>query len=82
MLRFLFFAILAFVAYRLVKYVFKPSKKIEKEFDGKVIDEMVQDPFCKTYIPRQEAIKKTINGQEYTFCSHECASQFKEEIKK
>jgi len=43
---------------------------------GNVIDEMVQDPFCKTYIPKREAVKRVIGGKEILFCSKECADRF------
>ena len=38
-----------------------------------MIDEMVQDPLCKTYIPLRESVKRTIDGQELFFCSDACA---------
>ncbi len=45
------------------------------------VDEMVQDPFCKTYIPLRSAQRKVIQGQEYFFCSKECADSFEKEMK-
>jgi len=39
-------------------------------------DVLVQDPVCKTFIPRQEALKLTKNGQEYFFCSEGCLKRF------
>ena len=81
-MRFIIFAILAFILYRLIKGVFGQGREIEKGAKGGVIDEMVQDPFCKTYIPRREAIRRVIGGEEYSFCSEECASKFESEAKK
>jgi len=78
-MRFLIFILLAYLAYRVVKLVFKPKREIRRGPNGGVIDEMVQDPVCKTYIPRREAIKKTIGGREYFFCSEACASRFESE---
>lgn len=40
-------------------------------------DVMVQDPVCKTYIPAGTAIGEKIGGQQYFFCSEECAGKFK-----
>ncbi len=40
-------------------------------------DVMVQDPVCKTYIPAGTAIGENIGGQQYYFCSEECAGKFK-----
>jgi uncharacterized protein len=39
-------------------------------------DVLVQDPVCQTFIPRQEALKLTKNGQEYFFCSEGCLKRF------
>lgn len=80
MLRFLIFVIIAFLAYHGIKRIFRSHKEVEGETkETKVIDEMVQDPFCKTYIPRRESIIRTIDGQDYFFCSKECASGFEQE---
>jgi YHS domain-containing protein len=48
---------------------------------GGVINEMVQDPFCKTYIPKRESIKRRIGGKDFFFCNKECADKFEEEEK-
>jgi YHS domain-containing protein len=39
-------------------------------------DVLVQDPVCRTFIPRQEALKLTKDGQEYFFCSEGCLKRF------
>ncbi len=39
-------------------------------------DILVQDPVCKTFIPRQEALKLTKDGQEHFFCSEGCLKRF------
>lgn len=54
-----------------------PKQKTVKRYPGEVIDEMVQDPQCGTYLPRQEAITAFIRGQEHYFCSTECRDAFK-----
>jgi YHS domain-containing protein len=38
--------------------------------------EMVQDPNNGVYIPKTEAIKKTINGEEYYFSSEQSAKDY------
>ena len=81
MLRIVIYVILAYILYRVVKGVVSPGRKIDDRTSDGVIDEMIQDPNCKTYIPRRDAIKKTIAGQEYFFCSEKCASQFESEKK-
>ena len=42
---------------------------------------MVEDPQCKTFLPESEAIKATINGREYFFCSKKCLKEFKHTLK-
>ena len=82
MLRFLLFAILFYLLYRVIKGFWGTAKQIQKNKNTTgVIDEMVQDPFCKTYIPRREAIRKSIGGKEHFFCSKECADKFESESK-
>ena len=80
MIRFLILLLLAYLFFRIVKAVFNllgGGQELKRgRDDGKVIDEMVQDPSCQTYIPRREAIRKVIGGQEYFFCSKECAQEF------
>jgi len=81
-MRFIIYLVLAYVAYRLVKAIINPKEKISRGENGGVIDEMVQDPQCKMYIPRREAIEKSISGKNYYFCSQACATKFLEEGKR
>lgn len=81
MIRIIFLAVLAYILYRLVKGVFSARTKIDRRKAGGVIDEMVQDPFCGTYIPRRESVRRVIEGQEYLFCSDECADKFALQMK-
>ncbi len=84
MIRLLLLCLLAYLFFRIVKGVLSllggggqgPKRGRDEE---KVIDEMVQDPSCQTYIPRREAIRKVVQGREYFFCSKECARKFEAE---
>lgn len=76
MIRLLIYAIIIYLVYRLAKSFLGTGKKIDRTPTGGVIDEMVQDPFCNTYIPRREAIRRVVRGQEFFFCSEECAERF------
>jgi len=80
-MKFLLFIVAFYIFYRILKIAWKVFTRPEQDADkrgleGKVIDEMVQDPFCKIYIPRRDAVKKVINGQELFFCSQECAVKY------
>ena len=77
MIRLLIYAVIIYLVYRLAKNFLGTGKQIDRNPPpGGVIDEMVQDPFCKTYIPRREAIHKVVRGQDFFFCSQECAERF------
>ncbi len=39
-------------------------------------EELVQDPFCKTYVPKSQAIVSDIHGRREYFCSQECRDKY------
>ncbi|HZK14589.1 MAG TPA: YHS domain-containing protein [Desulfobaccales bacterium] len=39
-------------------------------------DVLVQDPVCKTFIPRREALRAEKGGTTYFFCSEGCLKRF------
>ncbi len=43
-------------------------------------NQMVQDPVCKTFVPRGHAVSERIGGQTYYFCSPSCAKQFEQRL--
>jgi YHS domain-containing protein len=44
-------------------------------------EELVQDPYCQTYIPKQTAVRKRVKGRDYYFCTKECLTKFLKEKK-
>jgi len=40
------------------------------------IDELVQDPICKLYVPRREAIVLRGRGEPLYFCSEKCRDHY------
>lgn len=40
-------------------------------------DQMIEDPVCHIFVPKQIAVIETIGGREYCFCSKECAVTFR-----
>jgi len=82
MVRLVIIVLLAYFAYKLFKGVFNIGPKLSGRDDSTgIISEMVQDPICKTYIPRNEAYRVVLGGKEILFCSKECAEKFKQENK-
>ena len=57
-----------------------PKRRIPRAPDARgpstVVQELVQDPYCLTYLPRSQAIRRKIRGSEYCFCSSECLDKF------
>ena len=81
MYRLIIFVILIYILYRLIKGVFKKNGRVTNKNANGTISEMVQDPYCKTYIPSSEAYRKVLGGKELLFCSKECAEKFELENK-
>ena len=48
-------------------------KPLDKEQEP---DVLVQDPVCKTFIPRREALRADRDGTTYFFCSEGCLKRF------
>jgi YHS domain-containing protein len=38
--------------------------------------EMVRDPHCGTFVPRDEALPRTVEGKTRYFCSKECRDAY------
>ncbi len=83
MLRYILYIIVGYLIYKVIRLGFKENKKFESKSNGKYANsgkvnggEMVKDPMCNTYIPKKNAIKDTIKGEIYYFCSKECRDQF------
>ncbi len=41
--------------------------------------EMVLDPECRTYIVKERAVARRLNGKPYYFCSEACAQRYQEQ---
>jgi len=76
MLRIVIYAIIIYLVYKMARSFLGAGKKIDRSPPGGVIDELVQDPSCEKYIPRRDAFRKVVRGQEHFFCSPECAEKY------
>jgi uncharacterized protein len=79
--RLLIFGALIYFVYRLLKGALGSQRGVKQKRPDGVIDEMVQDPYCKTYIPRRDSKRRRVAGKEYFFCSLECADKYENEMK-
>lgn len=39
-------------------------------------EDLVQDPFCKTYVSKSQAYIREIDGRQQYFCSSECCEKY------
>jgi YHS domain-containing protein len=77
MLRLIFIIFLTLILYSLLRFLFKAMLSSGKKRDRKQDpEELVQDPYCQTYIPRGSALKKRVAGKDYYFCKKECLENF------
>jgi uncharacterized protein len=76
LIRLLIFAAVAYLIYRLLSRRRRegstepPAAGVTRE------DTLVQDPWCKTYVPLKQALEVESRGQVFHFCSPECRDRF------
>lgn len=75
----LFLVLIVALGYLLSNLLF-PKQRVPRETRGRrtttVTQEMVRDPVCQLYLPRAEAIRRKVRGQEHFFCSPGCLDKF------
>ena len=82
-MRYLIIFALLFLCYYALKKVFVPILRMYKQFkryrtpSASADKELVQDPHCQTYIPKETALRATIDGKVFYFCSQKCLEEFK-----
>ncbi|SEM15011.1 hypothetical protein SAMN04489760_10591 [Syntrophus gentianae] len=87
-LRFLFIVVILYLFYRITKGLLKVSSRKKPEVrysvNGGVIQggNLVQDPYCKIYIPEKDAYKGFLNGETLNFCSKDCFKKYERLQKK
>jgi YHS domain-containing protein len=78
--RFLLIFLAVLVVYRAVRRLFLPSRRRGEVPRGarEVIHkgEMVKDPVCGTYVPRDGSLSLRERGGEHFFCSPACRDAF------
>ncbi|MGB7573478.1 MAG: YHS domain-containing protein [Thermodesulfobacteriota bacterium] len=76
---FIFLLLLLYaILYYLIKDMVVRRNKGRRESEP---EELVQDPYCQTYIPKQTAVRKRVKGRDYYFCTKECLRKFLQEKK-
>ncbi|MGC3975286.1 MAG: hypothetical protein QM771_13015 [Nitrospira sp.] len=80
---FLIVVLLVFLYYLIRRAIRKIGQdgSLQKTKDGGVSgSQMVQDPYCRVFVPRENAVKEKIGGQTYFFCSRGCAAAFEKQL--
>jgi uncharacterized protein len=85
MIRSLFILFCVAVVYYALKTLFHSAvrsyQEEERKSDRLMGEEMVQDPECRTYIPKARAVTRRIGGKLCSFCSETCAHRYEEKIR-
>jgi uncharacterized protein len=80
LIKFALIALAVWFLYRSVRRLMsggdKAGQRPMPKGPDQVIDVMVQDPQCSTYLPKHEAIKAFVKDQERFFCSESCRDAF------
>ena len=77
MSRLILFILFLLLLYTVLRYLIKGVlvyRKILGRESGP--EELVQDPYCQTYIPRRTAVRKKIAGRMLYFCNQECLKNY------
>jgi len=79
MIRLLVWLLLGYIGYRIIKTLMAPKKtaSVPRSHDG---EETVQDPVCKIYLARKDAVVGTLEGNRHYFCSMNCLEKFREQL--
>ena len=84
-LRILILAVLVYIGYRLLRNAFVTKDDSEQPAgrspgpNERLTDVLVEDPVCKTLVPREQAVTLQKNGEMHYFCSQECCDAYASE---
>ena len=83
MIRALLYVVLIMVLYQAIKTVFRSAVSSSGQGDepqhrsGRLPGgEMVLDPQCRTYVVKERAVARRINGSTAYFCCDACAEEY------
>ncbi len=75
-MRLIIWVIVLYLIYRVVKGLFAVKRQGQRTVNGDEVEELVQDAYCKMYVPRRDSVKRIVRGQTDYFCSEECARRY------
>ncbi|GAB1722489.1 MAG: YHS domain-containing protein [Nitrospira sp. CR1.1] len=74
------FVVLYYLIRRAIGKIGQNGALEKSKDDGVPGNQMVQDPVCRVFVPRENAVKEQIGGQTYFFCSRGCATAFQKQL--
>jgi YHS domain-containing protein len=81
-MRLLLFIVFLIAVYYILKTVLRAAVRGYHDEDRRrpriMGEDMVLDPECRTYVLKERAITRRIDGQLRFFCSEACAKQYEE----
>lgn len=80
-MRFIIIMLLTYLAYKFLKGIFTPKGTQSEHVSGQAQrsvsgEDLVEDPYCHTYIPLSNAITASVQGKAVYFCSKKCLEAF------
>ena len=88
MLRYLITFLLFYLAFRLIRKYFVSAGQKYRQMDERQKpavrggEDLVEDPYCHTYVPKSNAYKTIVSGKTLYFCSKRCFEEFTTDEKK
>ena len=83
-LRFIVTVIIIYLGYRLLKGLFLPMARPPDKFPKRTAaikgEDLVEDPYCHTYVPLSDAYKAYFDGKVIYFCSKECCEKYRASV--
>jgi uncharacterized protein len=80
LLRLILAVAIVYIIYRVGKAIALPLAEQGRKFPQRPTpiedEDMVQDPYCNTYVPLSNAYKATVDGKTLYFCSKECFEKY------
>lgn len=81
LIRFAVICVLVYFAYRIIKWIFfspviKTHDLPERQVSALKGEDLIEDPYCHIYMPKSQAFKATVDGQELYFCSKKCCERY------
>lgn len=81
-LRLILISVFIYLSIKFIKLLFFSPPQVKQppqSGPSGPVNEMVQDPVCKVYIPKNSSLSLNISGTTYYFCSRECMDKFRSE---